>query len=57
MRGLYQPTEQFLHQGYAMAETGKDDFSRATFLQGLGDLAIKRGQFRAAQDYLLAAQH
>ncbi len=52
MRGLYQPTEQFLHQGSALAEAVGDAVSRATFLQGLGDLAIKRGQFRLAQAHL-----
>ena len=51
-RGLYQSTEQFLIQGGTLAEVSGDKVSQATFLQKLGDLAIKRGQFSVAQNYL-----
>jgi tetratricopeptide (TPR) repeat protein len=52
IRGLYQISEQHLRQAHTAAEVIGDVDSQATILNMLGDLEVKRGQFKSAQAFL-----
>jgi tetratricopeptide (TPR) repeat protein len=51
-RGLYQLDEQYLGWAHHAAETAGDEAALARILWDMGDLSIKLGQFRQAQESL-----
>ncbi len=52
IRGLYQISERHLCRAYTAAKAIGDVDNQATILNLLGDLEVKRGQFKSAQAFL-----